>query len=1461
MADCLQVDLVATEVVERATQGTSDDVPVPAGTEVGDLLYLSVNKDDEDAGYVAAVIEGGDPRWEVLAGGLTDHFWAVATEDDVAPGATIHVAFGPGNRYCVTTLATFRCASTDNPVVAYDTDGTGVVDATSHPVPTLAAPFNDYLLVAGIELGKDTPGAITFPAGWAVFGGGESPGGLGTVPTTSSRIAWKRYRGANPPGFNVTTGNAVHSGSWQVALKADITPIGWDVFAADDLNGERIASLTSAKDRLLRLEEDGAGVGGFTINRHSPEATAAILAKGNLVRVCIPEISTDYIGGFFLETGDFDVLSSDEEGGEELHFGGAGLLSYLNRARMDAVAYSTGLDVQETWHEIWRTSAVPDPSGTAIIDPDYVYVSSATTRKIYKVRQSDRKVVASSPPLWAGSTNYLVGLSADPADNTILWALEGPWALGGSGNTKIRKVSLAAGLAAATVDDTFDLGSAVKLSAIKATATHLWVSRYEATNTIQRRSKTDGSVVNNYDPISYGGVVQEFATGISINGTKLAYWYAGRARALISDTSHPTTIDDVISTKGISAFGGEWTTEGIDEFFYPVSYTADVVWKYQVSDAEPHDPRDGIWRLDEATPGAIVYRTIVEATHPDRPQQPLPDLTVDFDFAQDSDGNPWTSHPGTVEFTANVGDFLDETDLRLVPFGVTLQMSPSLELEAFNADAFGTNRAAGAFAAGKVRIVAEVNAADALKRRLDDRRVDSHMLVVGNDGKFARAIDDDLGYVREGFLATNLDDVGAMEGTGDAELARERRDSDAQAVAIPWGDDELEGFYLPGPPGSNGHYWLGDTIRVHTGVGPFDLNEQNREIKAITISEIDAEPDPDSGLVEEGGWAAIADLASVFVPIYDPIDRPSATKAGSIGGTSGAGGQTSIVSSRIVIEDSENGESYAGSRVRSDDWGVSQSSPGVVDITLKRRKLADLSDVELDAIANGQGIRWNAAREIWESAYLEGFATEETDTSLVLAPDGAGNVLWRAETGGGFGLPWFVVTDPLYGAVGDGTTDDTSAVNAAIAALVAAGRGVLYFPAGTYKTTAALTSISVPAKVMGDGMEATIITSTSATAVVFTGTAPGIEFRDFKLDNTSGSTPTAGAGIKMDGAGVFLTRIDNVQVRDFYDGIYFDDGYVYAVTRTYVYNAVRYGIVSRNVTTPDAGDSVISDCVISAGVRTGSGSAALRIESSGGLKVIGNKINGSGSDRYVNGIEVAAAATTTILLIEGNSIENVSGDGIHAATSGGTWDHIVVDGNQVGLYANTTGHAIAISGMSEVIVTSNVFRQTGGGSAAAITFTSVDNAYVGGNVRDGFGSMLATTTCTNIVDATTPVTGASYIAKAFLDAKGDLIAASAADTPALVSVGTDGQVLTADSGAPAGVSWQAATGGSNLLTVDAGTPAYSVVGADVVTTITSVWGIDADGPYFNDADVTSGDEAILCLDPEVGDYVLIPYVP
>ena len=67
--------------------------------------------------------------------------------------------------------------------------------------------------------------------------------------------------------------------------------------------------------------------------------------------------------------------------------------------------------------------------------------------------------------------------------------------------------------------------------------------------------------------------------------------------------------------------------------------------------------------------------------------------------------------------------------------------------------------------------------------------------------------------------------------------------------------------------------------------------------------------------------------------------------------------------------------------------------------------------------------------------------------------------------------------------------------------------------------------------------------------------------------------------------------------------------------------------------------------------------------------------------------------------------------------------------------------------------------------------------------------------------------GDSAIQSTLVDAKGDLLTATAADTPARLAVGTNGYVLTADSTATTGIKW--ADPGSNGKVLQMVTATYS----------------------------------------------------
>jgi hypothetical protein len=99
------------------------------------------------------------------------------------------------------------------------------------------------------------------------------------------------------------------------------------------------------------------------------------------------------------------------------------------------------------------------------------------------------------------------------------------------------------------------------------------------------------------------------------------------------------------------------------------------------------------------------------------------------------------------------------------------------------------------------------------------------------------------------------------------------------------------------------------------------------------------------------------------------------------------------------------------------------------------------------------------------------------------------------------------------------------------------------------------------------------------------------------------------------------------------------------------------------------------------------------------------------------------------------------------------------------------------------------------------------------------------------------------IQNAIVDAKGDIIAATAADTPARLAVGTDGHVLTADSTTATGLKWAAAGGGGKVL---------QVVFASYATETTSTSSTYADTGLTATITPSSATSKILCIVTQQG---------
>lgn len=93
------------------------------------------------------------------------------------------------------------------------------------------------------------------------------------------------------------------------------------------------------------------------------------------------------------------------------------------------------------------------------------------------------------------------------------------------------------------------------------------------------------------------------------------------------------------------------------------------------------------------------------------------------------------------------------------------------------------------------------------------------------------------------------------------------------------------------------------------------------------------------------------------------------------------------------------------------------------------------------------------------------------------------------------------------------------------------------------------------------------------------------------------------------------------------------------------------------------------------------------------------------------------------------------------------------------------------------------------------------------------GQVLSKNTNTDMDFTWVTTDDANAIQNSIVDAKGDLIAATANDTPARLAVGTNGQVLTADSTAATGIKWAtpASGGGLTLLSTTTITSATTTI--------------------------------------------------
>lgn len=274
-----------------------------------------------------------------------------------------------------------------------------------------------------------------------------------------------------------------------------------------------------------------------------------------------------------------------------------------------------------------------------------------------------------------------------------------------------------------------------------------------------------------------------------------------------------------------------------------------------------------------------------------------------------------------------------------------------------------------------------------------------------------------------------------------------------------------------------------------------------------------------------------------------------------------------------------------------------------------------------------------------------------------------------------------------FGAVGDGTTDDTAAIQAAIDAVDNAGGGTITVPTGIYKITSMLT-MAGHSTLQGASVHGSVLTVDGATdfdVVRVTGGGGGV--RDLQIVHT-GTAPTAGAAIHLY---AFNTHniVSNCYLENNYYGVAVRDAIGWIISNCNIHSCVKAGVYINNVAHPDQGCGTIYGCAI--GNAESAGIYGVHWQSGGAVNITNNTLLGSSIAVYVQ-IRDSLVATSDIF-IANNMIEAFTTVGIKCEQvtggDGGVFN-LLITGNELGVAG---GDCISVGrGFHAGVIANNVLQ-------------------------------------------------------------------------------------------------------------------------------------------------------------------------
>lgn len=305
-----------------------------------------------------------------------------------------------------------------------------------------------------------------------------------------------------------------------------------------------------------------------------------------------------------------------------------------------------------------------------------------------------------------------------------------------------------------------------------------------------------------------------------------------------------------------------------------------------------------------------------------------------------------------------------------------------------------------------------------------------------------------------------------------------------------------------------------------------------------------------------------------------------------------------------------------------------------------------------------------------------------------------------------------------FGATGNGTTDDTAAINNAIASLPSAG-GTVFLPAGSYKITSPIL-INKVCRFYGASMNSTIILTGTASGNAITLSVGGSRLEDFTITKFTGVT-RSGNGIAVTGSAV--NHLSHITVEYQYNGIYntgagndfsecfcqlnLNHGFVFTGT-TAAQNEIGVRFCQSNGNAANAFHLIgpgtgLRFTVVTAAGNGGGGIVAVNPGSNpvNDVWITASEFSGNVG---VN-IDYTANTGSTDLIVADSFIEASGSYNINLATSGTSVIGATISGGTI------TGALIGIITGGSDIVVSNVYFS--GNSTAAIVHNATRASYIG----------------------------------------------------------------------------------------------------------------------------------------------------